>query len=329
MDRRLDGDRPGPSTGAVADRVSGKRPSEGELNDFLDLPGKPGGGDRPNLADRPNLGDRPDTGDRTKIGERVDDRDRTKIGDRTTVGDVNVNVGNQVAVNREQNINSMRNKWTNVDQRPFDRDWWGGRDYLRTDPHWHWQAGWNTYPAHWCWQPCTWAACGTWFAWAAVNPVRYNYGTNVVYRDNYVYIDNQQVATTEVYYQQAETLAQSAPADVNAEKVEWMPLGVFAITEQDATDSGMTVQLAVSKEGILAGTFYNDITDSSRPVEGMVDRESQRAAWKFADGKNPEVVMETVLSNLTEDEATALVHFGADKTQTWLMVRLPAPEGEN
>ena len=38
--------------------------------------------------------------------------------------------------------------------------------------------------------------------------------------------------------------------------------------------------------------------------------------------------METVLSNLTEDEATALVHFGADKTHTWLMVRLPAPEGE-
>jgi hypothetical protein len=88
------------------------------------------------------------------------------------------------------------------------------------------------------------------------------------------------------------------------------------------------VQLAVSKEGIIAGTFFNDITDSSRPLEGMVDQKTQRAVWKFADEKNPEFVMETGIYNLTKDEATALLHFGPDKTQTWLMIRLPDPEGE-
>ena len=31
---------------------------------------------------------------------------------------------------------------------------------------------------------------------------------------------------------------------------------------------------------------------------------------------------------LTEDEATALVHFSPDQWQSWLMVRLPEPEGE-
>jgi len=107
-----------------------------------------------------------------------------------------------------------------------------------------------------------------------------------------------------------------------------MPLGVFAIAEESATDSGMMVQLAVSKQGIIAGTFYNDITGDSRPIDGMVDQKSQRAAWKFADDKNPEIVMETGIYNLTQDEATALVHFAADKAQTWLMVRLPAPEEE-
>ena len=75
------------------------------------------------------------------------------------------------------------------------------------------------------------------------------------------------------------TVTQSTPADIDESKVEWMPLGVFAVTEEDATDTGMMVQLAVSKEGIIAGTFYNEITDTSRPVEGMVDRETQRAAW--------------------------------------------------
>ena len=38
--------------------------------------------------------------------------------------------------------------------------------------------------------------------------------------------------------------------------------------------------------------------------------------------------METGILNLTKDEATAALHFGAEKTQTWLMVRLPAPEEE-
>ena len=38
--------------------------------------------------------------------------------------------------------------------------------------------------------------------------------------------------------------------------------------------------------------------------------------------------METGIYNLTEDETTALVHFGKEQTQTWLMVRLPEPEGE-
>ena len=160
-------------------------------------------------------------------------------------------------------------------------------------------------------------------------PFNYDYGNTVVYRDNYVYINDQQYATPEVYYQQAETIAESIPQDVEPEQVEWMPLGVFALAEEGANDSGMMLQLAVSKEGILAGTFYNDITGSDRPVEGMVDQKSQRAAWRFADGKNTDILMETGIYNLTEEEATALVHFGPDESQTWLMVRLDQPEENN
>jgi hypothetical protein len=58
----------------------------------------------------------------------------------------------------------------------------------------------------------------------------------------------------------------------------------------------------------------------------MVDKETQRAAWKFSDGKQQNVVFETGISNLTKDESKCLVHFGPDKTQTWTMLRLPAPQ---
>lgn len=171
---------------------------------------------------------------------------------------------------------------------------------------------------------------GSWFVWNWAQPVNYSYGTNVVYRDNYVYIDDQQVCTTQQYYDQALTIAESVPAEPPAEdSVEWLPLGVFAIAEQGGVDNGMLIQLAVTKEGVIAGTFYNDATSDGRPLEGMVDRESQRAAWRFADGKNPDVVMETPIYNLTQDETTALVHFGDAETQTWLMVRLPEENDQN
>jgi hypothetical protein len=101
-----------------------------------------------------------------------------------------------------------------------------------------------------------------------------------------------------------------------------MPLGVFALARDDGADTGMMLQLAVTKSGVIAGMLYNDATEEDRPVEGTVDQKSQRAVWRFADGKNESLVMETGIYNLTEDEATALVHFGPDDSETWLMVRL-------
>ena len=302
--------------GQLPSAPSYNRPSQGQLQGFLDLPGGPSQrpstlpavGARPGIADRPNVGNLPNVGERPKIGGG------NNLGN---------NVGNDITINRQNNINSMRNHWNGVTNRPFDQNWWG--HHPANGAHWHWHAHWGGYGHYWCWRPCTWVAIGSWLPWAWSQPINYDYGNTVVYRDNYVYVDNQQVATSEDYYQQADTIAASVPEQVDEDKVEWMPLGVFAVSEENATDSGMLLQLAVSKEGILAGTFYNEVTDSSRPVEGTVDQKTQRAAWKFADDKNPEVVMETGIYNLTEDQATALVHFGSEKTQTWLLVRLPAP----
>ncbi len=100
----------------------------------------------------------------------------------------------------------------------------------------------------------------------------YDYGNTVVYRDNYVYVDGSQVASTDQYYEQAESITQSVPENVTTEQVEWMPLGVFAVAEESAADSGMLIQLAVSRQGIVAGTFFNEATEDSRPIEGMVMR---------------------------------------------------------
>jgi hypothetical protein len=82
----------------------------------------------------------------------------------------------------------------------------------------------------------------------------------------------------------------------------------------------------VSREGIIGGTYQNTVTDSALPVEGMVDKKNQRAAWTIGENRN--TVLETGIYNLTQEETTVLVHFGAEQTQQWLLVRLEEPESE-
>jgi hypothetical protein len=101
-----------------------------------------------------------------------------------------------------------------------------------------------------------------------------------------------------------------------------MPLGVFALTSEGVNASSMYLQLAISKEAVIAGTFYNETTGAMHPVEGMVDDATQRAAWRAADDTNQDIVMETGVYNLTNEQADLLVHFGPETTQTWKMVRL-------
>jgi hypothetical protein len=237
-------------------------------------------------------------------------------------------IGDRIPGGREDRIDAIRDRWNRpMADRPFDHNWWG--QHPTSDIHWHWHAGWNRYPASWWWRPCTWGALGGWFAWSWTNPYNYHYGTTIVYRDNYIYVNDRQVATVEAYHEQATKIARNVPEEPEVEQIEWMPLGVFAISEESATDKGMLIQLAVSREGVISGTFYNEITGSVRPLIGSVDQASQRAAWRFADDEDSEIIMETGIYNLTQDESTALVHFGPGKVQTWLLVRLPEPEEES
>ena len=195
------------------------------------------------------------------------------------------------------------------------------------DESWHaanpgtWTAtGWKSGYA---WNPATWPAVGASMGWADdVPPIAYNYGNNVTYQNDQVYFDNQPIATAEQYYQQASTLAQSPAPDANAD--DWMPLGVFAFVQKEQSDPHYVMQLAVNKSGAIAGNYSDLVSGTNVPIQGAVDKKTQRAAWTV--GKNKNTVCETGVFNLTQDEAPALLHIGKDKTQQWLLVRLKQPE---
>jgi len=171
----------------------------------------------------------------------------------------------------------------------------------------------------------TWAAISGWVGYGWSDSVGYSYGENVYYDDGQVYYGDQPVATEEEYAQQAEDIATSAP-DVAPDKQDWLPLGVFALTA-DGQKSGapptMFLQLAISKTGVISGLLNNTATGTTQEIEGMADKSCQRAAWTVKDKNRP--IMETGISNLTQDTAPALIHFADGQTQQWLLVRLEDP----
>jgi hypothetical protein len=155
--------------------------------------------------------------------------------------------------------------------------------------------------------------------------VYYNYGENVYYDDGSVYYGDQPVCTELEYIQQAEAILTNIPETKPADK-DWMSLGVFAITsdgEPTGADPTKFLQLAVSKQGLINGTFQNTATNAVQAIEGMVDKQTQRAAWTAVGKSRP--LMETGIVNLTENSTAALIHFPDDTTQQVLLVRLDKP----
>jgi hypothetical protein len=179
------------------------------------------------------------------------------------------------------------------------------------------------------WRHAAWGAAAGWIVGASFSsPQYYDYDDGIYYQDEYVYVDGKKTASAEEYYDQASELAASASAPPETSEKDLLPLGVFSLSQGQTDESNMALQLAVSKDGVISGTYYNTSTNTERPIKGMVDKKTQRAAWTFADGKNTDVIMETGLYNLTKDETEALVHFGKDKTQKVRLVRLKEPDSK-
>ena len=187
---------------------------------------------------------------------------------------------------------------------------------------------WHQYPgltARWIgptFRPITWAVLGGYGGYAS-EPVYYDYGTTTVYNDDSVYVNGEAIATQEQYATQATELAASAATVPPAPADQVTPLGVFGMVQGDEKTATQFVQLAIDQQGIISGEYYNGTTDQTEPLAGAVDKMSQRAAWTVADRSN--IVYEAGIANLTKDETTMLIHYGTDKTQQWILVRIPEP----
>jgi hypothetical protein len=197
------------------------------------------------------------------------------------------------------------------------------RDAFNQHNNYNFFAGdwWNRYGSSWyasAWAGAAYAAYG-YTDWANAyrycgygysEPAYYDYGSNVVYEGDTVYVNGSSAGT--------QALA--------SKDDDWLSLGVFAMTQGEQSTCNDVFQLAVNKSGVVRGNYYNALGNITLTVSGSVDQRTQRAAWTIGDRKEP--VFEAGFANLTKSETTMLVHFGNERTQQWNLVRLEQPGGQ-
>ena len=208
------------------------------------------------------------------------------------------------------------------------RGWFGdrgiyGRGWITGHP-WAWYpAGYAA--ADWAtaiWATAAWSDAAAWIG-AAPQYYAYNYGNDITYQDGDVYYGGQPAGTAEQYYQEAVDLAGSGGTAAATDDSQWLTLGVFGLMPDGKKTPDMVFQLAVNKQGVIRGNYFDQVTQTNLPVTGQVDKKNQRVAWSVGNGKG--IVVETGLYNLTQDDSTALVHFGPDKTEQEVLVRMTQP----
>ena len=157
-----------------------------------------------------------------------------------------------------------------------------GQEWHAANPGAWTPTGWTAGQA---WAPATWPAVGASLGWGSVQPVGYNYGTTSPTRTTRsITAANRWPRPTE-YYQQAATLAESAPR-TDATSDEWLPLGVFALVQKEQSDPHYVMQLAVNKAGAIGGNYSDLVGGTTVSHPGSCGQEDP--ARRLDGGKEQE-----------------------------------------
>ena len=339
------------------------RPDFGKPGRPTTLPGNIGDNNRPNrpnLDNRPGKPQRPPRPDRPDKWQNVHNNNANQWNKWQQDNSVHIN---NIEVNRTNNWNNINNRYNERGWagRYGSDEYWGWRrdvnDFRRDrceevwfrrgshwndcfDHHWWGSCWWRPRPIvavgvnvspWWWWRPFAWASAGAFFGTTlAPQPVVYDPGTTVIYEGDTYYVDGKPSGTATAARQSAIQLATPVVEEIpvpepvaEGQPEAWLPLGVWALTQQEQGDATMFMQFSVDKNGILAGAYKNVMTGDEQPIIGQLDRKTQRIAWHV--GEATQTVYETGFPGLENDVVSVFVHFGEKQTQTWLLVRLPSP----
>jgi len=210
----------------------------------------------------------------------------------------------------------------------FGSDLWRGRHRGNYWGFWGDYASRYNRPWYW-WSGVTGPRLASWIVFGWPSPYYWDYGPGeYIYCDNGgVYVNGRWYEPQPVFYDQTVRLIEQAPVLTaeSAARLEWMPLGVFVATPDGVAEPEVTLQLAVTKDGVIGGTAFDPRSDAAFNIVGTVDKRTQRAVWSYTDDRNSRIVMESSVYNLTQPEATGMVHYGPNDMRVVELVRLEEP----
>jgi hypothetical protein len=334
---------PGPGNRPVNPAYPG-HPTGGDIAKWLNRPGAGGGGEQwqrpgPGPGPRPGPGPQPVPRPSPEIRQNFQSNYAAAIqrnnnnanfirtGDRVTNINLSQNTRYQGFVAHAGVVNNRLRPYTSSWFRP---NWWAGH---RPGNFPYWNYHFYNRPWNFWWRPAAWTSALAWMpAFTFGPPVYYDYGSGALdpgvtpfaIQDDVAYLNDQPVAAAPVYAQQAIDLADVQSPPPEGTQIDWLPLGTFAVSAQpDDNDPSTVMQLALSKDGLVSGTWYDRQTDTNVAVEGRVDPQTQRVAVRRVD--QADVVLEVGLYNLTQPASTALMHFGTLQSQVRYLTRLDPP----
>jgi hypothetical protein len=103
----------------------------------------------------------------------------------------------------------------------------------------------------------------------------------------------------------------------------WIPLGIYALGTDtiEPSDTNLFLQLAMNKDGQLAGAYYNATTNKAESLTGSVDKSTQMASFYIADRPDSPIVS-TGIYNLTQPQTAVNVIMPDTSQRTWSMVKI-------
>ena len=233
---------------------------------------------------------------------------------------------------RFTNADRIRNDWRGRKQNDliFGGNWWNGK---HSGNYWNFWGDYSRrYNRPWYWW--SWAngpRLGTWVTFGWPTPYYWDYGPGeyIAYNNGGIYVNGRYYQTAPDFYTQTLRIADSGPrlSAEEAARLDWMPLGVFSVTLDGVAEPQVTVQLAVTRDGIVGGTAFDQRGGAAFGIQGMVDKRTQRAVWAYVNDRGQRVLMETSLYNLTQPEATGMVYYGPSDMRVVELVRLQDPSG--
>ncbi len=212
--------------------------------------------------------------------------------------------------------------------RPFTHGWYGQHNGAWGG--WGWGAG-NA------WAPAAFGTAAAWLGLSALEPVAGGYtpiDTTVYTADqgspadddvNQTADDDAQPEDIDVAKQAAE-LAKTGQTDPPKD-TELLPLGVYSLAPQGQAEASAMLQLSVSKDGVLRGSYCDLLSNQAHPITGAVDKKTQRVAWTVSP--NGKTLFETSLANLTQEKGPLSVHYEDGESRAWTVARYEGDEAES